>query len=228
MLKRILVLTMMAFASCQSLAIPPTPNEHTVIPASTEETSWMETEMNGVRLEMRMPKGWAADAEHGLLLAEHTSSTDTGDVEVTVLIHCFVPLLDNFDLPQEATENMALHVLEQAVTMPTMVGQNVVVSEPIGFNWGERDAAYYLLSGADGSKTIVIAIEANLQESLVVVNISMPASEESRVRNMLPEVLDGLRINGVALDGDALDILPDPLPFPSHHYSPSVTPSVIQ
>ena len=228
MLKRILVLTMMAFASCQSLAIPPTPNEHTVIPASTEETSWMETEMNGVRLAMRMPKGWAADAEHGLLLAEHTSSTETGDVEVTVLIHCFVPLLDNFDLPEESDENFALHVLNQAVTMPTMVGRNAIVSEPVGFEWDGHEAAYYLLNGEDGSKTIVIAVEVSRQERLVVVNVSMPASEESRVRDMLPEVLDGLRINGVALDGAALDILPDPLPFPNHEFSPSVTPSMIQ
>src|SRR5512134_1609281 len=148
MLKRILVLAIVATASCQSLAVSPTPNDQ--LPASTEETSWMETEMNGVRLEMRMPKGWAADAEHALLLAEHTSSTDTGDVEVTVLIHCFVPLLDNFDLPQEGDENIALHVLNQAVTMPTMVGQNAVVSEPVGFEWDGHEAAYYLLNGADG------------------------------------------------------------------------------
>lgn len=228
MLKNILVLAMMALASCQSLAISPTPAENTDLPASTEEAAWMETEMNGVRLGMRMPKGWAADAEHGLLLAEHTTSTETGDVEVTVLIHCFVPLLDNFDLPDEATENMALVVLAQAITMPTMIGQNVLVSDPLSFDWDGRDAAYYLLSGMDGSKTIVLAVETVPQRSLVVVNVSMPASEESRVREMLPEVLDGLRINGVTLDGHALDNLPDPLPFPVHESAPNATPIVIQ
>jgi hypothetical protein len=188
----------------------------------------MDTEMNGVRLEMRMPQGWAADAEHGLLLAEHTSSANTGEVEVTVLIHCFVPLLDNFDLPQYTTENMALEVLEQAVAMPTMVGQNTAVSEPVEFDWDGRDAAYYLLSGEDGSKTIVIAVETDRPERLVVINISMPASEEARVREMFPEVLDDLRINGVALDGDALDALPEPLPFPTHDFAPSGSASVIQ
>jgi hypothetical protein len=228
MLKNILVLAMLALASCQSLAISPTPNQNTDLPTGTEEATWMETEMNGVRLEMRMPRGWAADVERGLLLAEHTTSTETGDVEVTVLIHCFVPALDNFDLPQEANVNMALVVLEQAVTMPTMVGQNVVVSDPVGFDWGGRDAAYYLLSGADGSKTIVIAVEALRQDSLVVINVSMPASEEMRVRDMLPEVLDGLRINGITMDGNALDILPDPLPFPYREDAPNETPIVIQ
>lgn len=228
MLKRILVLAVMVVASCQSLAMSPTPNENTVLPASTAETSWMETEMNGVRLEMQMPDGWTADAEHGLLLAEHTTSTDTGDVEVTVLIHCFVPVLDDFDLPQDANGNMALEVLSQVITMPTMVGRDVVVSNPVEFIWDGRDAAYYLLTGHDRSKTIVIAVETSRQDDLVVINVSMPASEESRVREMLPEVLDGLRINGVEMDGDSLDILPDPLPFQDYNASPSVTPTVIQ
>jgi hypothetical protein len=57
MLRRILVLAVMAFASCQSLALSPTPYENTVPATSTEETPWMTTEMNGVRLEMQMPEG---------------------------------------------------------------------------------------------------------------------------------------------------------------------------
>lgn len=227
MLKWILVLAMTATASCKALAISPTPLEHT--PANTEESSWMETEMNGIRVEMRTPKGWVAITEHGLLLAEHTSSPDTGEVEVTVLIHCFVPPLDNFDLQRGATRgNLALVVLEQVVTMPAMVEPSAVVSQPVGFDWDGHEAAYYLLTGEDGAKTIVIAVEANRPDRLVVINVSMPASEESRVRDMLPEVLDQMRINGVALDGGGLEILPDPLPFPTLDKIPNGAVSVLQ
>jgi hypothetical protein len=228
MLKWILVVAVMAFASCQSLALSPAPYENTIRAASTADTSWMETEMNGVRLEMRMPAGWAADIQHGLLLAEHTSSTDTGEVALTVLIHVFVPPLDDFQLSQEDDENAAFAVLHQAVTMPSVIGRNVVVSEPIAFIWDGQDAAYYLLTNHDGAKAIVIAVEISPEGRVVVCNVSMPPSEESRVREMLPEVLDGLRINGVVMDGMALEFLPDPLVFPVYNGRTRATPSVIQ
>jgi hypothetical protein len=228
MLRRILVLAVIALTSCQSLALSPASYENTVRAESTADTNWITTETNGVRLEMRMPTGWAADIEDGLLLAEQTTSPDTGEVQVTVLIHLFVPTLDDFDLPEEVGENTALVVLDQAVTMPSVVGQNVVVSEPVGFMWNGRDAAYYLLTNYDGVKTIVIAVEANRNNRLVVCNISMPASEASRVRDMLPELLDGMQINDMAMDGMALDALPDPLMFPHYDSSPEMTPTVVQ
>jgi hypothetical protein len=110
-----------------------------------------------------------------------------------------------------------------------MVGWNVVVSEPVGFSWDGRDAAYYLLTNQDEVKTIVIAVEVNRDEDqLVVCNVSMPASEEARVRDMLPEVLNGLRINGVEMDGMALENLPNPLGFLDYDSSPDTTPTVVQ
>jgi hypothetical protein len=228
MLRRILVIAVMALASCQSLALSPALDENSTEDANPTGTTWMETEMNGVHIGMRVPSGWAADINSGLLLAEHTSSMDTSEVEVAVLIRIFVPSLDNIPHSQiiEA-ENAALALLDQVVNMPSVIGQHVVVSEPVSFNWDGHEAAYYLLSDVYGVKTIVIAVEAP-EDQFVVCNIGMPPSEAPRVREMLPEVLDGLQIDGVAMDGESLDALPSPLEFPVYDQSPNTVPTMIQ
>jgi hypothetical protein len=58
----------------------------------------------------------------------------------------------------------------------------------------------------------------------------MPSSEIVRVRELLPTILDGLMIDGEAMDGQGLEVLPDPLVFPANaeSESPEATPPVVQ
>jgi hypothetical protein len=88
--------------------------------------------------------------------------------------------------------------------------------------WGEKHAAYYLLTGGDGTHTIVLAVETGASSApLLVINASAPTDQGERLRRILPDVLADLAIeNGggeplLALPADALHTLPNPLPFPT-------------
>jgi hypothetical protein len=227
MLKRILVLALMALAGCQSLALPQAPDENTVHPASTPDTTWIETVTNGVRLGMWMPNDWIADTHGGLMLAEPTPSTENEGVDVTVVVNLFVPRLDYFTIPQGSAHNVALVVLDQVVDMPSAIGDNVVTTEPVAFDWNGHEAAYYLLTAHDGANTIVIAVEATV-DKLVMCNVSMPEAETHRVRDMLPQLLEGFTVNEEDMSGEALAVLPNPLVFPSYEPSPGGTAPVVQ
>lgn len=235
MLKRFLIFAVMALASCQSLALSNGPEQQASAEATAVADAWMETEMNGVRLGVRMPPGWDAahNAEYGgrpegLMLVEYRPDADTGELEVGALVYLFVPPLDNFRIPEDSGENAALAVLDQVVEMPSHIGDDAVASDPVPFEWDGRDAAYYLLTSANAAKTIVLAVETKSERRLVVCNINMPASETVRVREMLPTILDGMMIDGEVLDGQGLEVLPDPLVFPANAESPEATLSVVQ
>lgn len=211
--------------------MPETPSAE----ATAAADAWMETEMNGVRLGVRMPHGWEAahnadfgGEPKGLMLAEYRPAPDSGELEVGVLVYLFVPQLDNFHVPEEPGENAALAVLDQVIEMPNHIGHDAIASDPVPFEWNGRDAAYYLLTTPNAVKTIVLAVETESGHRLVVCNINMPASEVIRVREMLPVVLDGLTIDGVAMDGAGLEVLPDPLVFPVSSHRPEATPTMVQ
>jgi hypothetical protein len=229
MLKRILVAAAMALAGCQTLALPHAPDENAVHPASTPDSTWIETETNGVRIGMWMPDDWISDTRGGLMLAEPTLSTDREGLEVAVVVNLFVPPLDYFDIDtaEGRDENLALVILNQVVNMPSAIGDNVVTTTPAPFAWNGHDAAYYLLTVHDGTKTIVIAVEISA-DKLVMCNVSMPDDEARRVRELLPELLEGFTVNEEEMSGEALNALPDPLVFPIYDPSPSETATVVQ
>lgn len=222
MLKWIVISAAILVSACQPIQqITPTapvePTDEADVSATTEETVdlWTETEMDGVRLRLPMPHGWTAETRDGLILVEHMSSIATEEPASGILLYVFVPQLDHFNLPDPEIDNAALAVLRQVVNMPHEIGHNAVASEPVPFVWSDHQAAYYLLSNHDGIKTIVIAVELPESRKLVVCNISLPANQIDRVRALLPTVLDGLTVNGMRLSGDDLNVLPDPLIFPS-------------
>jgi hypothetical protein len=226
MLKRFLVAAVFLIAACQSTMPPRSQSEETptAAPLITDEAevtetvaapSWLETEMNGVSLGMWRPDGWEADQSQGLVVAEHTV-TAWATVEGGILIYCFVPLVDQFDVEPNAAANFALAVLDKVVKMPSHTGRDVAVSQPVGFEWDNHPAAYYLLTTGDGVRALVLAIALSDEQKVVVCNLSVPGGQADRIREMTPQVLDGLTVDGEALDGATLEALPDPLPFPRY------------
>lgn len=212
MLKRFLLAAMLLLmAACQSAA--PTETSTETIPNSSEP-QWLETQMNGVSLGMWKPRGWETDVSDGLVLAEHTIST-SGSIESGMLIYVFVPPVDDFHVAA-GDSNFAWAVLNQVVKMPSHTGNDVSFSQPASFEWDAHDAAYYLLTTGDGVRAVVLALALPGESKVVVCNISVPMAQADRIRAMIPRILDGLTINGMALDGTALDRLPDPLPFPRY------------
>lgn len=241
---RLLSLIFLVFLGCQPISITPTVTDSGSLQSITssevvsesesgssvepESGSGMEPEsgisaadaleytMEGVNLRLSAPNGWQADVMDGLLLVEHSVSMDDGSPNSGMLVYIFVPPLSEFAV-LTGSGNFAYAVLNHVVRMPQRVGRDVTVTEPVGFRWGDYDAAYYLLSGLD-ARTMVLAVAVpnadKPRPSLVVCNISVPNDREGVLRTALPFILDGLSIDGITLDGDALQTLPDPLPFP--------------
>lgn len=209
MLKRFLIAAVCLLAACQ----PAAPTEtRTATPETTRQ--WLETEMNGVSLGLWTPEGWEADLSDGLVLAEHSVSS-RGKYEDGILIYCFVPPMDEFQV-SASDANYAWAVLKQVVKMPSHTGIDVSVSEPTGFDWETFPAAYYLLTTGDGVRALVLALGLPNPKKLVVCNVSVPMAQADRIRQLLPNVLDGFVVDGTTLHGAALDVLPDPLPFPRY------------
>jgi hypothetical protein len=187
-------------------------------PEVIQEPDWVETEMNGVSLGMWKPAGWEIDQSQGLVLAEG-KDTPQGLVAGGMLIYCFVPLVDEFGVNGDDESNFALAVLAKVVKMPSYTGHDIAVSLPVGFTWDDHQAAYYLLATGAGMRALVLAVALPGEGKVVACNVSISMSQAYRIRTMLPQLLDGLTVEGRVMDGAALDALPDPLPFP--HYSPN-------
>lgn len=199
---------------------------------SFNRIGWLETRMNGVRFGLPYPEGWATDAHDGIIMAEHMAGLNTSAPTANLndqdsaglLMYVFAPLLAGFDLDPDA-DNLPLAVLQQVVTMPHEIGQHAAASVPHAFTWGGQAAAYYLLSSADGTRTIVLALrvpqtdpdaqsERSTLPALVVVNASTRDDDGARLRAALPGLLDGFTVNDIRLNAAGLNDLPDPLPFP--------------
>jgi hypothetical protein len=233
---RLLSLIFLVFLGCQPISITPTVADSSALQsitstdtlsesasdsgvepeAAAEAADALEYTMEGVNLRLSAPNGWQADVMDGLLLVEHTVSMDDGSPNAGMLVYIFVPPPSEFAV-LTGSGNFAYAVLNHVVRMPQRVGRDVSVTEPISFRWGDYDAAYYLLSGLD-ARTMVLAVAVpnadKSRPSLVVCNISVPNDREGVLRTALPFILDGLTIDGTTLEGDALQTLPDPLPFP--------------
>lgn len=188
----------------------------------TGDLPFVATEMNGVRIGLPVPPGWAADIVDGLIVAEHLGRIDGGMPEPGLLIYAFVPPLDQFNVPAYDSDNVAYHVLNQVVRMPTEIGANVVASAPTSFSWGTHDAAYYLLNSADQTKTLVLAVEIATNGQLLVINLSAPGNQVERIRALLPLLMDGVQIDDDVLSGRELDQLPTPLRFPTRDDSAGI------
>jgi hypothetical protein len=189
-------------------------------PTNQATTQWLETVMNGVHLGMWRPDGWEAVVNEGLVLAEPGMST-SGFADGGMLVYVSVPSLSEFEIDSDDS-NIALTALQQVVRMPSHTEHDVGVTEPMGFNWDDFPAAYYLFSTGDGVRMLVLALAIPDKQQIVVCIISIAASEKLRIRAALPWLLDGLEIDGVSLRGESLDVLPNPLPFPRYHQTPSM------
>lgn len=209
-----LTLTFFLLASCNSqpAALDPTP----VQPTASPETTWLEGEAAGVEFGLWKPLGWDADTRGGLILAEQTVDTSeaVGSAIKGAVVNFFCPNLDIFTHHAESP-NRALDIMTQAIALPHVRSVAAGISQPVAFDWRGHDAAFYLLSGYGGIRTIVIGVYLPERDKLLAANISMPAHETERVRAMLPQLFAGFVIDGVELGGEAMDSLPQPLVFPT-------------
>ncbi len=219
-LKIIFIAAALMLAACQTAtpAAEPTATPTAVI-NPTPTPQWLEATIHGITLGMWQPQGWEAVMSDGLVIAEQTPGQSTDD---GMVIYLFVPPIDQFSI-STADANLAWSFLDQVSHMPSHTGNDLVVSQPVGFVWGVYNAAYYLLTTGNGLREVVLALAIPGQQKVVVCNISSPTDRASQIRAMLPQLFAGLQINGQTLPDVPLDALPDPLPFP--RYRPANTVS---
>ncbi len=186
--------------------------EVTPDPSPTAD-SWAHVTSENVKISVMTPPGWQAISnEYGILLAEHADLVQSNTPE-GLLVYIFVPEMDHIKYPKPSSTNLAWSVLNHIAHLPSYTG-TANVSDTVAFDWDKHDAAYYLLSDQDGSRTMVVAVSLPGQDKLIVCNISTTAKDARRIRALLPDVLASLTVNGQRMDTAALRQLPDPLVFP--------------
>jgi len=222
--KYILVLLLISLAACQAAQSSPpevTPTEDISTPPSTLEASWSEFSINQTRLGLDTPVGWQVRsvASHGVMIVERLGSMGSGNMLEGIQVHLFFPTLADFTVPNPAHANVALTILNQAIARPGYM-EDAEYNEPTGFDWGGYAAGYYLVSGANDSRTIVVGVMTPPDSShLLVCNISAPMNEVERIRPVTLLLLAHLTINDVTLGDALLNTLPDPLVFPAENAS---------
>jgi hypothetical protein len=176
----------------------------------------VERTINGVELIVPRPDGWECYiTEFGVILAERIGSVATEGTLGGLLMHIWVQPVEDLNLTVQDDANVAWALLSQIIDHPEYVG-DASISEPMAFVWNAHDAAYYLLDNGDGNVSILLGIAISGRNELVTCSLSSPLDQAERIREVLPDLLDGLVINGEALNGAVLDSLPDPLIFPQH------------
>jgi hypothetical protein len=171
-----------------------------------------------VEFHLNRPEDWEIhNTEHGVILAEYIGSAADGYL-TGLQVHVFVPNMDDMDANVPDCMNAGLNFLDPVV-IDTEYVDDSAVSEPAGFMWDGYDAAYYLVDNRDGFVSMVIAVAVPDSRQFVACSVTAPHAQHDRIREYLPQLLDGLTINGVTLDSDALEALPNPLEYPQYHKS---------
>jgi len=167
-----------------------------------------------LQLSILVPDGWETfNTDAGIVLNEQVGSATLDQPLSGLLVHIFVPNISKFAFPESSDVNLAWAILKQVVSNPDYIG-NAVVSDPVGFKWGQYDAAYYLLSNRDQTVTMLLALGMPERDNLVVCHVSVPDTQADRIRAVLPDLLSSLMIDGKLVNAAALRDLPDPLIFP--------------
>jgi hypothetical protein len=218
MKKWLVVFLILDLAACKvSGTASPVPTEVTPEVTAQAQDAWTRLTAGGVELSIRTPAGWqSVPNDYGILLAEHTEITETQAPD-GILVYVFIPVMeDELEFDDDDELNKAYQILDHVTSMPEYIGYSTV-SETVAFQWDGHDAAYYLLTDGEGNHTMVIALFLPQAGRMLVCNISSSAQDAYRIREVLPEVLSSLTVNGTAMDAASLAALPNPLPFPEHH-----------
>lgn len=170
-------------------------------------------DVNDVTVNVHLPDQWEYyETAYGLVMTEQISTIATNGELGGLLTHIFVPPLDNLPIRASQT-NRALSILREIVSDPDYVGA-AKVTKPQSFLWDGHEAAYFLMNNGEVNRTLVLGVILPGINGLIACNISAPSDQSDRIREQLPQLLEGLEINGIILDSESLNQLPDVLPFP--------------
>jgi hypothetical protein len=204
-------------------------NEATLTPAPTATTTPVPVAKNikanlqGVQINMRVPPGWnGRKMDDGILVAEKRTPFHNSGKLMGMQVYIFVHAVDDFPRPVDIQSHPARRILKQIISEPALTGDSAY-SEPQPFVWDGNDAAYYLVNDTYGNVSLVMAVVIANESQLVAINISCPSDQADSIRDALPELLADLWVNGALMSVSGIDVLPDPLVFPTYDKE-TVTP----
>ena len=177
--------------------------------------SRIQVRVDDVDLSVRLPPRWEYySTEFGVVLTEKIDVTAGEGQLGGLLMHVFVHPLNDLNISTATGGNVAHSILDTIVHNPDYIG-DALVGPVYPFNWGDHDAAYYLMDNGQGSRAIVFGIQTDRSRSLIFCHVSTPVNQVARMREVLPQLLDGIEVNGVVLNPAVLNaVLPGELVFP--------------
>lgn len=168
---------------------------------------------NDVRISLNKPATWEAHGtEYGVVIAERMGSVATRGQLEGLMAYVFLTPLE--DYPLSGGDLSARTVLDLLITDPDYVGE-ARVNGAFAFDWGDQDAAYYLLRDTQQNiLTVLVAVLLPDQSALLTATLSAPEDQGDRLRAALPDLLGDLTFNETVFPRAPLEALPDPLDFP--------------
>lgn len=171
---------------------------------------------DGLTLSLNKPPEWESfPTDYGIVIGERFGSVATAGVLEGLMTYVFVTPLADFRIDAGLEVNIAEIALNDLLADPVYTS-NIAHTPAVGFRWDGLDAAYYLISGEDDSATMVIGVAVPDQRVLLSCSISAPYDQRHRIREALPDLLDGVKFNQRVFTGEALADLPTPLDFPQY------------
>jgi hypothetical protein len=188
-------------------------------PDAGQESPTISLSTEGFVMHMHRPEEWESfTTEYGVVMGEAFGSVASGGALEGVMAYVFASPLTEFDPTTTVSDsdiNHAHAIQASIIADPYYIGDSIA-TEPVGFVWDNRHASYYLLRDEELSiNTIVIAVAVTESNVLLTLTISAPFDQSPRIREMLPEMLRELRINGQPVSTEAFEALPSPLVFPT-------------
>lgn len=163
------------------------------------------------------PETWdAINTANGIVVSERFASVETAGVQERLMAHTFFSRVENLSTNVSGTEHPAQTLLE-VVSANAATRRIANRTEVTSFEWDGYDAAYYVLSDADNEVAYVVSVMLpELGENGVMLSsiISAPYDERSSVIEMLPTLIDNVRINGVHLSNQPFDTITARIEFP--------------
>lgn len=188
-----------------------------ITPTASQQAGVVGFSHEGLEVTLPKPEGWESfTTEYGVVIAEQFGTVADQGMLQGLMAYVFVTPNDEFPLPVSGGEpvNRAQLALRQIVGDASFIG-SARVTDPVGFRWGETEAAYYLLSDTQSAlKTLVVGIALPDKDALVIGTLSAPDDKAETIRAALESLFGQLNINGSPLSVDDLSVFPDPLVFP--------------
>lgn len=176
-------------------------SHHTVETATPESRNVELTTEQGT-IYMRTLPGWLAYTEDdNIILSSPT------DVTHAFVVNIWLPDTNTFP-PQTRVTDILDSIADDIESR-----RSVAVSPPTATQWGDYEAAYFLINSDRYGVTMIVT--ANVDDTLVALNINAISERFSESRAILQSLFADFTINDSIIGGDIFTDIPDVLFVPS-------------